>query len=620
MNTEEKIKSLQEQIDALPGGSIAHKRIHGKLYYYHRTMVDGKRKEKFVDEAQMPVLKAQIEKRRKLIAELRVLQGKKAAPVRRAPQARTYAEPVYTDEGAENTDADAEDTEAEAVYAEPDPLSVPPVIPQAAVQAAVPAAVQVPYEYKLSVRTGEDLVKFAEPVKGTKKRECCRKLKDFLYGDADGKVLFLCGLRRTGKSTMMRQAIADMDEENLAKCAFMQATPKDGLHDLDADLRELERGGYKYVFIDEISSMPDFKEACSLIADSYAVCGMKLVLSGSSSLAFIICHDEVMYDRCLILDTTYIPYKDCAEVLGVKDLDQYMMHGGTMDLGHESEEGFVFADDASVGRYVDASIQKNIQDAMRFKGGRSGAYADADSAESAAGPVSSVVAQESRVFLKEILETEYKTGDLSYIPDNLLEILGAALHCDDVEMEHRREIEGHLARINYLRVTDTEFADPAHRTEYRVITTMPGIRYTQVRDMVETFIQDDMFASISATKRKNAQDKIMNEVSRHMMDDIIFIQTLIANPDKKVCRFGFDSGEYDLVIVDEKELTCKIFVIKHSEKTTQKQTRYLVDEDKLKETEKRFGKITQKSVIYRGKSGYIGDIRYINAEDYLMSL
>ncbi len=585
---EERIQELQAKIDSLPGGSIAHKRIHGKLYYYHRTMIDGKRHEKFVDEAKMPALKAQIDERRRCIAELRELQGKKPA-VRRAPQ--TPAQPKPAPASAVYTDAEDDGLEDYA-----------------------------PYAFRLSVRTGEDLQRFAAPAKDTKKRDCYTKLSDFLYGDTDGKLLFLCGLRRTGKSTMMRQAIADMDEENAGKCAFLQATSKDTIKDLDADVRELERGGYKYVFIDEITSMPDFKEACSLLADSYAVCGMKIVLSGSSSLAFIICHEDALYDRSIMLDTTYIPYKDCVNVLGTKDLDEYMMHGGTMDLGRESEEGFVFADDASVGRYVDAAIQKNIQDAMCFKGSNSGACVDPESAEDAAGPVSSVVAQESRVFLKDLLETEFKTGDLSYIPDNLLEILGAALHCDDVEMEHRREIEGYLARMNYLRTTDTEFADPSTRTEYKVITTMPGIRYTQIRDMVETFIQDDMFASITAAKRKNAQDKIMKEVSRDMIEDIIFIQTLMANPDKKVCRFNFDAGEYDLVIADTKELTCKVYVIKHSEKTTQKQTRYLTDEEKLRATERRFGKITEKGVIYRGKSGYIGDIRYINAEDYLMSL
>ncbi|MCD8294303.1 MAG: AAA family ATPase [Clostridia bacterium] len=592
---EDRIKELQEKIDALPGGSIAHKRIHGKLYYYHRTTVDGKRKEKFVDEAEMPALKARIDERRACIAELRALQGKKPA-VRREAQPKVQDAPVYTEE--DMTDDGLEDAAVE-VYAEPAP--------------AAPS-------YRMSVRTGDDLARFAEPVKDTAKRECYSRLTEFLYGDMNGKVMFLCGLRRTGKSTMVRQAIAEMNEENLAKCAYVLATPKDSVHDLDEDVRTLERGGCRYVFIDEITAMPDFKEACSLLADSYAACGMRIVLSGSSSLAFIFCHDEGMADRSVILDTTYIPYKDCVNVLGAKDLDEYMKHGGTMDLGKESEEGFVFATDASVGLYVDAAIQKNIQDAMRFRASASKACTEPDSVEDAAGPVSSVVAQESRVFLKDILETEYKTGDLSYIPDNLLEILGAALHCDDVEMEHRREIEEYLARMNYLRRTETLFADTGEKREHRVITTMPGIRYTQVKDMVETFIQNDMFASIPAQKRRNAQNKIMNQVSKHMMDDIILIETLLANPDKKVFRFLFPSGEYDLVIADPRELTCKVYVIKHSEKTTQKQTRYLVDDEKLAQTEKRFGKITERGVIYRGKSGYIGSIRYWNAEDWLMNL
>ncbi len=389
---------------------------------------------------------------------------------------------------------------------------------------------------------------------------------------------------------------------------------------MDKDVRHLERAGVKYLFIDEITSMPDFKDACSLLADSYAASGMRIVLSGSSSLAFIICHDEALHDRALMLDTTHIPYKDCVEVLGAKDLDEYMRCGGTMDLGKEKEEGFVFATSASVDMYVNSAIQKNIQDGILFKLGGSAAVSDAESAEEAAGPVSSVVAQESRVFLKEILETEYKPGDLNFIPDNLLEILGAALHCDDVEMEHRSEIEGYLSRMDYLRSIDIVPADPEEEKTSRIITSQPGIRYTQVKDMVETFIQDDIFASIPALKRKNAQEKIMKQVSKHMQDDIILLETCFANPDKKVCSYKFPDGVYNIVIADTKEATCKIYVIKHSDKTSQKQTRLLVDDDMLKETERRFGKITERGVIYRGKSGYIGDIRYINAEDYLLGL
>ena len=50
----------------------------------------------------------------------------------------------------------------------------------------------------------------------------------------------LYGLRRTGKTTMIRQIFADMAEDELAKAAFIQITAKDTLADVNKDLKTLE--------------------------------------------------------------------------------------------------------------------------------------------------------------------------------------------------------------------------------------------------------------------------------------------------------------------------------------------------------------------------------------------
>ena len=47
------------------------------------------------------------------------------------------------------------------------------------------------------------------------------------------------------------------------------------------------------------------------------------------------------------------------------------------------------------------------------------------------------------------------------------------------------------------------------------------------------------------------------------------------------------------------------------------QMRYLLDEDKCKATEHRYGKITGKYVIYRGEGCAVDGVQYLNVEDYL---
>ena len=46
----------------------------------------------------------------------------------------------------------------------------------------------------------------------------------------------------------------------------------------------------------------------------------------------------------------------------------------------------------------------------------------------------------------------------------------------------------------------------------------------------------------------------------------------------------------------------------------------MIDEEKYRATEFRFGTITKKSVIYRGEDAADGDTQYLNVEKYLRSL
>lgn len=62
-------------------------------------------------------------------------------------------------------------------------------------------------------------------------------------------------------------------------------------------------------------------------------------------------------------------------------------------------------------------------------------------------------------------------------------------------------------------------------------------------------------------------------------------------------------------------------MIKHSKEQAKEQYRHLLDEEKLKSTEFRYGKITKKVVIYRGENATLENgIEYKNVEDYLKSL
>ena len=50
-----------------------------------------------------------------------------------------------------------------------------------------------------------------------------------------------------------------------------------------------------------------------------------------------------------------------------------------------------------------------------------------------------------------------------------------------------------------------------------------------------------------------------------------------------------------------KEQLCRLFEIKHSTEAVPRQYRHLIDEEKRAQTEHRYGLITEKTVLYRGK-------------------
>ena len=269
-----KIADLEQQIAELPAGFVTKKTINGNVYFYHRWTENKKRREKYISADELENFRAQIERRKELEHELKALKNQ-------LPKAKSASPSAFT----------------------------------------------------TNVRTGEALRSFAASVCGYRRRECFRQLHDFVYGEPQDKVFILYGLRRTGKTTMIRQIFAEMSDAELSKAAFIQITARDTLADVNRDLKALEEQGFRYVFLDEVTLMEDFIEGAALFSDVFAACGMKIVLSGTDSLGFLFTEDEQLYDRCILLHTTFIPYREFESVLGIHGIDEYIRFGGTMSLG-----------------------------------------------------------------------------------------------------------------------------------------------------------------------------------------------------------------------------------------------------------------------------------------------
>ncbi len=585
-----RVAELEQQISNLPAGSITKKTVNGKEYFYHRWTEDKKRKEKYIPVDELENFHAQIEQRKKLDQDLKALK-------KQLPKTRSMDASMFT----------------------------------------------------TNVRTGETLRSFAKSVRGYRRRECFQQLCDYVYGDPQDKVFILYGLRRTGKTTMIRQIFAEMRDTELVKAAFIQITAKDTLADVNRDLKILEAHGFRYVFLDEVTLMEDFIEGAALFSDVFAACGMKIVLSGTDSLGFLFTEDEQLYDRCVLLHTTFIPYREFETVLGIHGIDEYIRYGGTMSLGgiHYNENS-TFASKEKTDEYVDTAIARNIQHSLRCYQyeGHFRHLRDLYDKNELTSAINRVVEDINHRFTLEVLTQDWKSHDLGISASNLrrdrenptdildridlmavtnslrklLEIRNKAEQTIELDDIHVAEIKEYLDLLDLTREIDVLHLPDVSTKSSRTVIAQPGLRYAQADELIRSLLLDETFSALSLAERTVVQERILTEIKGRMLEDIVLLETKLANPKKQVFVLQFPIGEFDMVVFDPEAGSCQIFEIKHSEEAVSQQYRHLVNEEKCAQTEHRYGSITGKFVLYRGKSRVVDGIPYQNVEEYLRNL
>ena len=76
-----------------------------------------------------------------------------------------------------------------------------------------------------------------------------------------------------------------------------------------------------------------------------------------------------------------------------------------------------------------------------------------------------------------------------------------------------------------------------------------------------------------------------------------------------------------MVVYDKDQDCCKIYEVKHSGQQVPAQYRHLLDEEKCRLTERRFGQITERTVLYRGEDMQLENgVKYQNVEEYLQTV
>lgn len=593
------IRRIEERIAGLPAGYISRKTIKGKVQHYRQWREDGKIKSKYIREDELEEIRDQIGERKQL--EERLKELKKQVPIQ----------------------------EVKAM------------------------------KFETNLITGAALGSMVRNVRELEKRDCFEKLVRYLRDDKNWtRVCAVYGLRRTGKTTMLYQAIADMNEEEREKAAYVKMRNSDIMNNLVHDLDTLYHAGYKYIFIDEVTLMEDFIDSAALLSDLYVPMGMRIVLSGTDSLGFWFARDNELYDRVRTIHTTFIPFREYSRLLGIGSIDEYIRYGGVLqpgELAFEDEDAAAddssFRDDESTRRYIDTAIAKNIQHSLAcFRYGHYfGHLRSLYEADELTNAINRIIEDMNHSFVQKVITRDFVSHDLGISERNLRNERDVTKRTDALGRIDKQAVTEKLMQLLNIRnrerqtltVTDSqaiqirqylksldlivecpiEYA-PGAEKEQRVLFIQPGMRYCQAQVLVYSLMQDETFSQLSSNERDYIAERILGEVRGRMMEDIVLLEALKALPKQyQVFKLQFVSGEYDMVIYDKDTNSCAAYEIKHSSQYVREQARHLMDEEKLALTSPRYGTLAGRYVLYLGEDMDTEDgIAYRNAEQFLKTL
>ena len=508
-------------------------------------------------------------------------------------------------------------------------------------------------EFHTNVVTGTGLQALANSVAKYGKRDCFSTLQKFVAGSYDGKICILYGLRRTGKTTLLFQMLSELPIE---KTAYIKVQTIDDMSRLTKDLKVLFELGYRYVFIDEITLLSDFIDTAAVLSDVFSMMGMKIVVSGTDSLGFAMANRDELYDRSVTIHTSFIPFREYARLLNICSVDSYIEYGGTLKMENMSFDDpdaafdeVAFRDDESTRKYIDTAISRNIQHTL--KNDHYGEYFNQLRELYEKGELTNVinriVQHMNHRFVLRVVEDEFKSHDFGSAKElllhdlpaeratvlydvnekQILERLKAIIEVKEksettvsITQEHIDKVKKYLLMLDLI-VNCPERYESGKQAEH-IVFSQPGMRYAIAKALVYSLMQDAYFASISEADKAYITGKILDDVKGRMLEDIVLLEVCKAAPSTmEAFKFKFDAGgEFDMVIYDKASRNCRIYEIKHSTEVNEKQTLHLRDAEKCQIVEKRFGPISGKFVLYRGKDTFAEGVQYLNVENFLCGL
>lgn len=506
--------------------------------------------------------------------------------------------------------------------------------------------------FRMEVVAGSDLRRRAEITEGMRRRDCYAQLKAYL-NRRSASVCIIYGLRLTGKTTLTYQALADMDDSEIGKTAYITAREGNTMTDLISDTAALKGQGFSIFFIDEVTRIRDFIGSSYYFSDILASAGCRVVLSGTDSLGFWLACRNDLYGKATRIHTTYIPFMEHSRITGTDDIDDYIRYGGvfregelSFDIPPRFKDNLPFDTKEHCDDYVRLSVSENIENTLsRFdKGMMFGHLYDTYKSGMFTGLVNRLVEDTNHRFAVAVLQEAFSSTDLSDPRRNMLksggdrEEMATKMDFDSIEerlkgilriideasvdKETVDQLWEYLSAIEVFSRLPAVSADKSRDVSTYTLCTQPGLRFQQAEAVVEAMLPDEGLELSSPEAIKDVSDLAHDTIAGGILEEIVLRDTIAFLPKRyRAFKLFMPHGEVDMVIADKETASCVLVEVKHSDRVFESQYRHLVNGPTCDYVKSRFGRIAGRYVIYRGEDSKAGRrVRYVNVVRYLKGL
>ena len=483
-----------------------------------------------------------------------------------------------------------------------------------------------------------------------KERDCLAGLVEFTQKCRPGRdrVAALFGLRRTGKTVLMKQLGHKFGKER-TKMYGCQAT--DNLAALCEQMEKDRASGVKLFLLDEITNLPDFIDFSARLSDQMAGKNINIILSGTDSFGIEMSSHRQLYDRIDLFKTTHIPFPEHKRIMGSGDIDEYFKYGGLLK---DPQSAYFVKNKLDSEEYIGTAVADNIANTLA-KTAHTDEYAELASCTSRdlKKAISKLVEKYCGKILKKIIQNPIINTSLNQAIEKSADKWGS--HEYEAVIRNKPALNEDFAKklqvnephpapvtdefINQLKdcLTKTGFfgvipsftlreSDGAWRKSLddMVHIVQPALKYSHLQAGAIELLENDNLNALSKHERRSLAEKFTQLVLGEMAEVSVLYdtKTYLSGSGFHAGKIKFypevsPEGEFDMIVWGEASYYA--FEIKHStEALPELQAKHLSNSEFQRAASHYFGQQIAQAVLYSGETKAVGrDVLYINIEDFL---